>query len=244
MQVVGETSNGFCGDGILDPGEECDDNNNVDGDGCSAICEIEPFCGDGILDPGEECDDNNNVDGDGCSAICEIEPFCGDGNLDPGEQCDDGNNVNGDGCSSVCTSEVPVGEQGCTPGYWKANAVHKKFAGSAWTVENPDDTLAEAGFVPDNGTPSGTTLLNALKFKGGKGEEGMERILLRACIAAKLNAENLNVTYAIETTAEVIAMCNASMDSNDIDTMKTLKDELESFNNAECSINMKGEPKS
>jgi cysteine-rich repeat protein len=30
-----------CGDGILDPGEECDDGNNVDGDGCAADCTIE-----------------------------------------------------------------------------------------------------------------------------------------------------------------------------------------------------------
>jgi len=31
----------FCGDGVLDPGEECDDGNNIDGDGCSAACRIE-----------------------------------------------------------------------------------------------------------------------------------------------------------------------------------------------------------
>jgi cysteine-rich repeat protein len=31
----------FCGDSILDDGEECDDGNNEDGDGCNAICEIE-----------------------------------------------------------------------------------------------------------------------------------------------------------------------------------------------------------
>lgn len=28
----------FCGDGKLDPGEECDDGNTTDGDGCSAVC--------------------------------------------------------------------------------------------------------------------------------------------------------------------------------------------------------------
>ena len=28
----------ICGDGYLDEGEECDDGNNIDGDGCSAIC--------------------------------------------------------------------------------------------------------------------------------------------------------------------------------------------------------------
>jgi len=30
-----------CGDGELDPGEECDDGNDIDGDGCSATCELE-----------------------------------------------------------------------------------------------------------------------------------------------------------------------------------------------------------
>ena len=30
-----------CGNGVLDPGEECDDGNNTDGDGCSAECQDE-----------------------------------------------------------------------------------------------------------------------------------------------------------------------------------------------------------
>lgn len=63
----------FCGDGNVDAGEECDDGNNVDGDGCSATCTIDPYCGDGNVDQGESCDDGNNVDGDGCSAVCTIE---------------------------------------------------------------------------------------------------------------------------------------------------------------------------
>jgi cysteine-rich repeat protein len=33
----------YCGDGVLDPGEECDDSNNVDGDGCSPECDSD--CG-------------------------------------------------------------------------------------------------------------------------------------------------------------------------------------------------------
>lgn len=32
----------FCGDGFVDEGENCDDGNDVDGDGCSAHCEVEP----------------------------------------------------------------------------------------------------------------------------------------------------------------------------------------------------------
>jgi cysteine-rich repeat protein len=32
----------FCGDAFVDEGEDCDDGNDVDGDGCSALCETEP----------------------------------------------------------------------------------------------------------------------------------------------------------------------------------------------------------
>jgi len=92
---------GQCGNGIVEPGEQCDDGNLVNGDGCHADCTL-PRCGDGLLDPGEQCDDGNLVNGDGCHANCTL-PRCGDGLLDPGEQCDDGNLVNGDGCSSTCT---------------------------------------------------------------------------------------------------------------------------------------------
>ena len=37
----------YCGDGNLDPGEECDDGNNNDGDGCSADCKKEGNGGGG-----------------------------------------------------------------------------------------------------------------------------------------------------------------------------------------------------
>jgi cysteine-rich repeat protein len=70
----------FCGDGVVNqPTEQCDDGNNVSGDGCSATCQIEPppsRCGDGIFNPAtEQCDDGNNVNGDGCSSTCQVE--CG-----------------------------------------------------------------------------------------------------------------------------------------------------------------------
>ncbi len=32
---------GFCGDGIVDEGEQCDDGNESNGDGCSTVCLIE-----------------------------------------------------------------------------------------------------------------------------------------------------------------------------------------------------------
>jgi cysteine-rich repeat protein len=92
-----------CGDGVQDPGEECDDGNLTAGDGCNPDCTAAD-CGDGILDPGEQCDDGDNSDGDGCEADCTL-PFCGNGVEDPGEQCDDGDNQSGDGCDADCNDE-------------------------------------------------------------------------------------------------------------------------------------------
>ncbi len=80
------TSPDACGNGALDEGEQCDDGNTANGDGCSATCAIEAghgctgipsvctvTCGDGIKADSEACDDGNTSDGDGCSATCAIE---------------------------------------------------------------------------------------------------------------------------------------------------------------------------
>jgi cysteine-rich repeat protein len=95
-----------CGDGVRNPGEECDDGNAVSGDGCSVTCRLER-CGDGTIQPnlGEWCDDGNLNSGDGCRSDCTPE-LCGDGIEDIGEQCEDGNVLSGDGCSSTCRIET------------------------------------------------------------------------------------------------------------------------------------------
>jgi len=114
----------FCGDGdVNQETEQCDDGNTADGDGCSAICEIETppsDCGNGEIDEGEECD-NGTANGMACqpeygdcqycSAICTLAtalgPYCGDNNVDtPHEQCDDGNTNSNDGCSATCQVEI------------------------------------------------------------------------------------------------------------------------------------------
>lgn len=98
---------GGCGDGILQAPEQCDDGNNVSGDGCSATCTIED--GDtttGGSGPGDDTigDDSTGGDSTGTSSGGET-AVCGDGNIDPGEACDDGNPVGGDGCSEYCKIE-------------------------------------------------------------------------------------------------------------------------------------------
>jgi cysteine-rich repeat protein len=64
-----------CGNGIVEEGEECDDGNNIPGDGCDPNCRKEkpPVCGNGVLEEGEECDDGNNIPGDGCDPECKKE---------------------------------------------------------------------------------------------------------------------------------------------------------------------------
>ncbi len=71
---------GVCGDGVLDPTEECDDgsfNSDTLSDACRTDC-TNAGCGDGVVDAGEECDDGLTTDGDGCSALCVVEDgfFC------------------------------------------------------------------------------------------------------------------------------------------------------------------------
>jgi cysteine-rich repeat protein len=104
----------LCGDGVITPGEQCDDGAN--GAGCVG-CQLTagwacptpgaaciPKCGDGLLVGSEECDDGNKMDGDGCNKGCKVEPgkkcptpnmtcvdsVCGDSVQDKGEGCDNG----------------------------------------------------------------------------------------------------------------------------------------------------------
>ena len=57
----------ICGNGLVEPGEACDDGNTVAGDGCESDCtETTQLCGDGLVHSTEECDDGNTVAGDGC----------------------------------------------------------------------------------------------------------------------------------------------------------------------------------
>ncbi len=108
-----------CGNGLPDPGEQCDDGNaeSCDGDGCSAMCQNE-ICGNGTVECAEVCDDGNTLSGDGCAGDCSrFENVCGDGNVDSLETCDGGNNVPCDGCSATCQIETcNNGVIDCVPG--------------------------------------------------------------------------------------------------------------------------------
>ena len=113
-----------CGNGVTDPGEECDDGNDFDYDACTNDCK-DAECGDNIVQIGvEQCDDGKNgVNTDQCTNSCTL-TFCPDGTKqtpngvglggllnDGNEQCDDGNLIFFDGCLNNCVNNI------CGDGY-------------------------------------------------------------------------------------------------------------------------------
>lgn len=62
----GSSMPNVCGNGTVDPGEECDDGNCTQTDACNNC--MNAYCGDGVVGPGEMCDD-------GAGEVCP--PDCG-----------------------------------------------------------------------------------------------------------------------------------------------------------------------
>lgn len=113
-----------CGDGVVDSGEECDDGNDDELDGCSSACLLAQ-CGDGVRQGDEECDDGNDDDSDACTSACRF-PVCGDGIISStllrqtftspvvtnsagvtGHVCDDGGTCQASSCDVVANGAAP-----------------------------------------------------------------------------------------------------------------------------------------
>ena len=147
-------------------GEDCDDGNNINGDGCSSQC----------LSEGVE------------SSIC------GDGNIGIGEDCDDGNNINGDGCSNICLNEGSAGFADCGNGevekneddafswVFKTKSAPNAFCALSSVEVIPANTSAYIGDVvdyrsigrssPDSCDPKGQTI-NPLNYNWGWGSDNI-----------------------------------------------------------------------
>ncbi|CAI2380491.1 unnamed protein product [Moneuplotes crassus] len=95
-----------CGDSLLVEGEECDDGNMIDSDGCSSACKIEP---------NYVCSRNSSASSNSCvqctsgyyqnSQKNQCITKCGDGLRVGAEACDDGNVLNLSGCNAHCEVE-------------------------------------------------------------------------------------------------------------------------------------------
>ncbi len=136
----------YCGDGLINPGEVCDDGNSVSLDGCTGTCDaIENgfacpvpgescvstvVCGDSEITGAETCDDGNDVSGDGCDADCMVEPgwicpdpgalceaaACGDGIVAGTEDCEDDDNPPASGDGCSDTCALEPGFKCDVPG--------------------------------------------------------------------------------------------------------------------------------
>jgi hypothetical protein len=84
-------------------------------------------------------------------------------------------------------------------------------------------------------TQGNATLLAALGFAGGSGVEGAAEILLRAAVAALLNASHPNVAYP-RAEASVISEVNSALASSNRDTMLSLAASLDADNNLGCPL--------
>jgi cysteine-rich repeat protein len=174
-----------CGDGVLDEGEQCDDENDTNGDGCSNACLIEngfecddepsvciATCGDGLIRADEECDDGNTGNSDGCSDQCALEngfncvgepsvctpiPVCGNDSVEAGEDCDDANTVdNNNGCSADCQFESDVEETEPNDNAGQANQLFMGTALDVLGARNGNDV----DFFKINFSQAGTLTVN------------------------------------------------------------------------------------
>ena len=133
----------------------------------------------------------------------------------------------------VGPGEQPPGDEtGCTPGYWKNHTDSWAAAGYS-PAQTTGSVFSGAAAFP---TLASQTLLQSLQGGGGPGTLGAARILLRAAVAALLNAGHPDMDYP-RTTAEILADVNAALGSNNRNAMLALASELDSDNNLGCPLN-------
>ena len=155
VAVIARFVDGQCGNGSLEAGEDCDDGNVVNGDGCDANCTV-TRCGNAVTSGTEECDDGNQQNDDACKNNCTLN-VCGDGVVRTGvEICDDGNSVDDDGCSNQCQRTrcgdgVKDPSEECDDG----NAVNGDGCDTNCLVERCGNGRVEGGEQCDSGSATG-----------------------------------------------------------------------------------------
>src|SRR5438128_2557072 len=119
----------ICGNGLLDPGEQCDDGNTLDGDCCSSTCQFEP-AGAPCASP-TPCLTATTCDGAGvCGGGTPTLAACNDGNActtadtcaggvcvgGPALNCNDGNVCTDDACDPATGCLNTPNTAPCTDG--------------------------------------------------------------------------------------------------------------------------------
>jgi len=147
------------------------------------------------------------------------------------------NDITDDDPAEICPQ--PCGGEGCTPGFWKNNAVKK--GANAWDVYSPGDDFSTVFGIPeqvlrDKGKDvfSNPTLLQALNANGG----GINA-LARHATAALLDSSSDCVDYPMSAGDIITAVQNAIAAGDD--AIQALHSQLAEYNEAGCPVNQQGE---
>ena len=163
--------------------------------------------------------------------LVSVEGFCAADGTSIGTQTADAD------CTYSCD---PVGGEGCTPGFWKNNP-------DCWCDSyNPGDPVAgvftalqDPNYAEIDDSKSDfdeDSLLDALKYGGGRGLAGATRNLLRHATAALLNGCSSDVLYPV-SDGTVIDLVNAALATEDVDIIQELHGVLAGFNeDSPCPI--------
>ncbi|MDC0669202.1 fibrinogen-like YCDxxxxGGGW domain-containing protein [Nannocystis radixulma] len=160
------TAGASCGDGVVDPGEACDDGNAADDDECTSACTL-PSCDDGLKDG-----DEGDVDCGGACASCPDDSTCKDA-----DDCASGV------CVGTCVGlyasclelhgwhpNLPDGEYDLDPdGDGVPVKLRCDMVGGGWTEVALDTMDAPSGWSA--GTPSSCGALSE-HLLGGAGQFG------------------------------------------------------------------------
>lgn len=128
-----------------------------------------------------------------------------------------------------------IGNEGCTPGYWKNHVDN-------WEEATPDMTVG-AIYADAPASVADLTLEEALRAKGGSGADGASAILVRAAVAAWLNAASEELGYpwrrmsgGLEGRPALVPTVNDAFASGDRATMLELARRLDADNNLGCDL--------
>jgi len=163
----------FCGDSIIQAGEQCDDGgfcsgapnpyctsdaDCIDMGTCEPIDADGSHCIDGTATPGTDCTEDSDCPGGYCSQPCDVScliEYCGDGGTPQlGEQCDEGTGVCNDGLNDgeYCVLSTDCFGGSCEGNHNDADATCTSFCTDA---PHCGDSFIQTGEDCDNGGTCG-----------------------------------------------------------------------------------------